>query len=144
MTHLPDPDFSPEFYQGTTSKRFLAWIIDVVLIFLVSGILVVFTAFLGALVWPILYLTVSFFYRTLTLASGSATWGMQFAGVELRDRFGHRFDFGTAILHTLGYLVSVSFPILQVVSVVVMLTSSRGQGLTDMILGTAAVNRRMA
>ena len=144
MNTLPDPDLAPEFYAGTTSKRFLAWIVDVVLIFIVSGLLVLFTFFLGALIWPVLSLAVAFIYRTLTLANGSATWGMRFAGVELRDRFGHKFDFGTALLHTLGYLISVSIPIIQVVSVVVMIGSQRGQGLTDMLLGTAAVNRRVA
>jgi len=144
MTHLPDPDMAPQFYAGTTSKRFLAWILDVVLIFIVSLVLSLLTLGLGFIIWAALYLTVSFLYRTLTLASGSATWGMQFAGVEIRDRFGSRLDFGGALLHTIGYLVSVTIPVLQLISIVIMLTSSRGQGATDMLLGTAAINRRLA
>ncbi|MEC8575989.1 MAG: RDD family protein, partial [Pseudomonadota bacterium] len=38
--------------------------------------------------------------------------------------------------------ISVAIPVLQVISVLMMLTSSRGQGLTDALLGTVMLNRR--
>ena len=62
--------------------------------------------------------------------------------ISLRDAYGRRLDFGLALLHTLGYTVSMSLPLIQIVSIVLMLSSERRQGLTDMALGTAMVNRR--
>ena len=47
-----------------------------------------------------------------------------------------------AFLHTLGYTVSIGMPLLQVISIVLMLTTERAQGLSDHVLGTVALNRR--
>ena len=105
-------------------------------------VLVPFTAFIGLFFLPLMFLVISFLYRWSTLASGSATWGMRLLAIELRDGNGDRLDGGTAFLHTLGYSVSIAFPLLQVVSVGLMLTGSRAQGLTDNVLGTVAINRR--
>jgi uncharacterized RDD family membrane protein YckC len=44
-------------------------------------------------------------------------------------------------LHTLGYSIAFSMVFVQVASIVLMLTTPRGQGLHDMVLGTAMVNR---
>ncbi|KIC20858.1 RDD family protein [Leisingera sp. ANG-Vp] len=142
MTALPDPDYQAEFYASVPAKRLVAWIIDSALIFGLSAATVVLTAFTGLLIWPLLYLAVGFAYRTVTIANGSATWGMRFAGIELRDSSGRRFDSGLAALHTAGYSLSLALPVLQVISVILMLTSSRGQGLTDHFLGTVMLNRR--
>lgn len=143
MTALPDPDFQAEFYASVPAKRLIAWIIDSILIFALSAGAVVLTAFTGLLIWPLLYLAVGFAYRTVTIANGSATLGMHFAGIELRDGEGQRMDSGTAALHTAGYTLSLALPVLQVISVILMLTSSRGQGLTDHFLGTVMLNRRV-
>ncbi|WP_291731736.1 RDD family protein [Leisingera sp. F5] len=142
MTALPDPDYQAEFYTSVPAKRLIAWIIDSILIFAISAAAVVLTAFTGLLIWPLLYLAAGFAYRTVTIANGSATWGMRFAGIELRDGSGQRLDSGLAALHTAGYSLSLALPVLQVISVILMLTSSRGQGLTDHFLGTAMLNRR--
>ncbi|MBI6629992.1 RDD family protein [Pontibaca salina] len=142
MTNLPDPDFQPQFYDGVPGKRLLAWIIDTILILLFCVITVILTAFVGAFVWPILVVSISFVYRTLTLASGSATWGMRFAGVEIRAADGAELDLLQAALHTLGYMISMALPIVQIVSIILMLTGARKQGLTDLVLGTVALNRR--
>jgi len=68
---------------------------------------------------------------------------MRLMTIEFRDREGHRFDAATAFLHTAGYAFSVITVPLQLVSVAMMVTTPRRQGLTDMILGTAAINRPM-
>ena len=143
MTALPDPDYQAEFYTSVPAKRLLAWIIDSIVIFALSAGAVVLTAFTGLFIWPLLYLAVGFVYRTVTIAGGSATWGMRFAGIELRDGSGQRFGSGLAALHTAGYSLSLALPVLQVISVILMLTSSRGQGLTDHFLGTVMLNRRV-
>ncbi|OBY24968.1 RDD family protein [Leisingera sp. JC1] len=143
MTALPDPDYQAEFYASVPAKRLIAWVIDSILIFTLSAGAVVLTAFTGLFIWPLLYLAVGFAYRTVTIANGSATWGMRFAGIELRDGEGRRMDSGMAALHTAGYSLSLALPVLQVVSVILMLTSARGQGLTDHFLGTVMLNRRV-
>lgn len=142
MTALPDPDYQPQFYASVPSKRLVAWVVDTVLTFAMCAIAVTLTAFVGLLIWPLMYLVLGFAYRTVTIANGGGTWGMRFAGIELRTADGSRPDLGMAALHTAGYTFSMAIPIVQVVSVVLMLTSAKGQGLTDAFLGTAMLNRR--
>lgn len=144
MSHLPDPYSQPQFYDGVPLRRLIAWCIDSLLILALSALVVVFTFFVGAFIWPLLYLVIGFAYRFVTIANGSATWGMRFAGVELRDALGARLDPGMALAHTAGYTISMALPVLQVISVVMMLTGARKQGLTDAVLGTVALNRRAA
>lgn len=143
MTALPDPDYQAEFYASVPSKRLLAWVVDSIVIFALSAAAVVLTAFTGLLIWPLLFLVIGFAYRTVTIAQGSATWGMRFAGIELRNGTGQRLDSTEAVLHTAGYSLSLAFPVLQVISVILMLTSARGQGLSDHLLGTVMLNRRV-
>ena len=142
MKHLPDPDTQAAFYDGVAIKRLLAWIVDTVLIVLVALAVVPFTAFTGIFFFPLLILVIGFIYRTTTMAGGSATWGMRLFAIEFRTMHGERFDLGTAFAHTLGYTLSVSIFPAQVVSIILMLTTARGQGLTDHVLGTVALNRR--
>ena len=144
MPHLPDPFNQSHFYQSVPGKRLIAWLIDLVLIVVICVLALPLTAFLGLFFWPVMLMVIGFAYRVVTLANGSATWGMRFAGVELRDAYGARFDLSLALAHTVGYTISFAFPILQVISVVMMLTGARGQGLTDAFLGTVALNRRAA
>jgi uncharacterized RDD family membrane protein YckC len=75
------------------------------------------------------------------LSGHSATWGMRLFNVAFLDRYGQRFDAATAFVHTLGYSLSMAFVIPQILSVALMLVSRRGQGLTDMVLGSVAINR---
>jgi uncharacterized RDD family membrane protein YckC len=91
--------------------------------------------------FPVLMLIVGFVYRVITIANGSATWGMRLMAIEFRRADGARFDLGAAFLHTLGYSISWAFPILQLISVVLMATTEKGQGLTDHVMGTVALNR---
>lgn len=142
MTHLPDPDTQPQFYDGVAIKRLLAWVVDTILIVLVAIAILPFTAFTGVFFFPFLMLVVGFMYRTITLAGGSATWGMRLFSIEFRTMHGERFDLGAAFAHTLGYSISIAMFPAQAVSIILMLTTARGQGLTDHVLGTVAMNRR--
>lgn len=140
---LPDPKTHAGFYKSIPSKRLFAWILDTILILLVSFLLVPFTAFTAVFFFPLMILIVGFIYRTATIAMGSATWGMRIANIELRDQKGDKFDTSLALLHTFGYSVCVAFPILQVISAIMILTTDRHQSLTDMVIGTAALNRKL-
>lgn len=141
MTHLPHPDHQPEFYDGVPLKRLIAWLVDTAVIAALSLIGLIFTAFTAIFFFALFYLIVGFVYRTATIAAGSATWGMRLAGIELRDAGGRPLDGGLALAHTLGYSVSIAFPVLQAISVLMMLLGARGQGLTDAVLGTVMLNR---
>ncbi|MCA3447677.1 MAG: RDD family protein [Rhodobacter sp.] len=140
-TTLPDPDHQAQFYADVPLKRALAWCVDAILIALVTVVVVLFTLFLGLFFLSVLYMTISFLYRTISLARHSATPGMRLMAIEFRDRTGARFDLGTAFLHTLGYTLTISTVLPQLLSMGLMLTTARGQGLTDLVLGTVAINK---
>ena len=141
--NLPDPMVQPEFYDSVTVKRGLAWVVDAALILMLVVPVVVMTAFIGLFFLPFLFFLTGFVYRVATLTGGSATWGMRLMSIEFRDSRGEHFDFSQAFMHTLGYTVSISVFPLQLISVAMMFLTERGQGLTDMLLGTVAINRRM-
>ena len=111
MPHLPDPSRQPQFYASVPTKRLIAWLIDLVLTVVLCVLVLPLTAFLGLFFWPLMLLVIGFAYRVVTLATGSATWGMRFAGVELRDAQGARLDLSLALAHTVGYSVSFAIPI---------------------------------
>ncbi|EEE37716.1 RDD family protein [Rhodobacteraceae bacterium KLH11] len=142
MTHLPDPDSQPEFYQSVATKRFFAWLFDIAFISLLCTVAILLTFGLGFFILALIYAVISFVYRVVTIANGSATLGMRFMGIELRDAFGARMDTGKAIAHTAGYFVSMAIPVLQIISVIMMMTNARNQGLTDTFLGTVMINQR--
>jgi uncharacterized RDD family membrane protein YckC len=138
---LPDPVYQSEFYADVPLKRALAWIVDSIVIGLAALLIVPLTAFTALFFLPLLFLAVSFVYRTLTLAGASATWGMRLMAIEFRDHRGERFDLPTAALHTLGYILTFSTILPQLLSMALMAFGPRGQGLTDLVLGSVAINR---
>ncbi|MFZ5961358.1 RDD family protein [Thalassococcus sp. BH17M4-6] len=141
-SHLPDPAHQPEFYATVPVKRAMAWVFDTLVTMALVVPAVVMTAFIGLFFLPVLYFTVGFIYRVLTIAGGSATWGMRLMSIELRDAQGQRFDLGQAFAHTAGYTFSLLVAPLQLVSAIFMCVTDRGQGLTDLALGSVMINRR--
>ena len=141
---LPDPDDCAELYADTLVKRGLAWVVDVILITLLSLLALPLTLFTTLFWFPLLYASVGFAYRVIGLARHSATPGMRLLAVEFRDHDGRRFDLGHAFAHVAGYTVSLTLFPVQLVSIVLMATTPKGQGLTDLVLGSAAINRSAA
>jgi hypothetical protein len=138
---LPDPEYQSEFYEGVPFKRGIAWVIDTLLTGVLTALIVPFTAFTALFFLPALYIMVNAAYRWVSLSSSSATPGMRLAAIELRRADGRLFDASTAFLHTLGYVVSIAMVLPQIVSVALMMISPRGQGLTDHVLGSVAINK---
>lgn len=138
---LPDPEIQHEFYDDVPVKRLVAFVVDTVLIALICVAVLPFTAFTGIFFFPFLMMVVGFAYRVITLTNASATPGMRLTAIEFRTALGQPFDLSTAFLHTLGLTVSFGVPLLQLISVVLMATTPRGQGLSDRVLGTVALNR---
>ncbi|MCG3266365.1 RDD family protein [Yoonia sp. I 8.24] len=128
-------------FTGVVVKRGIAWVFDMIAIGIICTLALPFTAFTGIFFFPFLMLVIGFFYRWITIANGSATWGMRMVGITLRDVYDHPLSSQTAFFHTLGYSISICVAPLQLISVILMLVSPQAKGLTDYLLGTYAVNR---
>lgn len=144
-TALPDPTTEIRFYRGATTKRLLAFVIDVLVAAalgaaatLLVGVATLGVAFLLAL--PVMAAT-DFLYRWASIARWSATPGMALLGVELRRADGRPLDMLDALAHTTLYWIFVASGILQLVSVAMMAATPQGRGLHDAILGTVLINR---
>lgn len=142
--HTPDPHTQPEFYADVPTKRLLAWLVDTLIIGIISVLILPFTAFIGLLFFPFLMLAIGLAYRTVTISRHSATWGMRLFAIEFRTLAGQRFDPTMAFWHSAMLTGSFVFPLIQLASIVMMLTGERGQGLSDHLLGTVVLNRRAA
>ena len=140
----PDPQAQPDFYKDVPLKRLMAWAVDAILTIIACLVILPFTFFTAIFFFPLLFLVVGFVYRMVTLANGSATWGMRLFAIELRTSQGMPLDLGAAFCHTLGYTISWAVAPLQLISMVLMATTERGQGLSDHMVGTVMINRRAA
>src|SRR5690606_28798704 len=133
-TGLPEHDRQAGLYPGIQPEGVYAWNEE-----LSVGVLITGAISLVRIVWLFVFaatwLVVGCCCRPITLTTPSPTWGHRLMGIQFRDSTGRKFDLGTAGLHTLGYLLSMSFLLPQIVSVVLMLTGARGQSLTDVVLG---------
>lgn len=141
---LPDPINNREFYSDVPTKRLLAFIVDSILIGLITVVLIPLTAFTALFFLGALVFVVALIYRSVSLANRSATPGMRLMGIEFRTHLGEGLTGGLAFVHTLLFLMSLAFVFPQVISVILMLTGQRRQGLSDHFLGTAVINRSAA
>jgi uncharacterized RDD family membrane protein YckC len=146
-TGHPNPDTHSDFYDGVAPKRLFAWLIDLGFTVVIAApfmlpILLVSVVFIFPIVLiPVIWAVTSFVYLWSTLSNQSATWGMRIMAIELRADDGQRLSSGTAFMHTLGTALSFGFPLVQAISMLFMATGDKGQGITDMVLGTAMLNR---
>lgn len=138
---LPDPVHEKAFYSAVTLKRGVACLIDVGLIFILAVIILPFTAFTALFFFPVFMTIVGFLYRWSTLSRKSATWGMRFMAIQLREKDGLKLTGTTALLHVAGFYISLAVFPLGLISAALMILRGQGQGLTDMLLGTAMINR---
>ncbi len=140
-TGLPDPELDSQFYENVPSRRLLAWVIDGGITFLLTVLVSVFTLTIGFWIFPFLWMIIGVIYRTMTISTASATIGMRIAGIEFRDRAGHRLTSGTAFFHTVIFTVASFTLVLQLLSLGMILMTRYHQSLSDMLLGTTAINR---
>lgn len=140
----PVAEFDPGFFEGVLGKRALAWIMDSIAILGLVVLVLPLTLFSGVLFLPVLYLFLGLIYRWVTVARIGATPGMWLLGLELRRRDGARLDPALAFQHALGFTISFTVFPLQLLSIGLMLTSDHKTGLSDILLGTVAINRPMS
>ncbi|MEM8793092.1 MAG: RDD family protein [Pseudomonadota bacterium] len=145
---LPDPERDPQFYEGVPLRRFTAGLIDSVLILGLMGIVLALGLIVGALTLGLglviafgLFFVTGFLYRFIMVSRFSATVGMAFTGIVLRDRQGDQLDSATALTHTAGYYVTLFIPALLLGGWVLMGTIPHRRLMHDLPLGTTAINR---
>ena len=145
MPGLPDPDLAPQFYEGVPMRRLAAWLVDAAVVLVIGVPLALLFGLLtlgfGFALFPAIVGGTGLLYRTLTLASGSATWGMRFTGIEFRRHDGTRLDPLFAMLHTAVSAIVLGVVVLQVVSCGTIVWTRYRQSLADIVLGTTAINR---
>lgn len=147
---LFDPALRPELFRGVLTRRFFAFLVDLVVLAIPIALGVIFIAVFGLLTlglgwmlfWLVSPLSViwAILYYGLTLGGPhSATVGMRMMDLELRTFSGERGYFLLGAAHAVLYWISVS--VLTPLIVLVGLFNRRRQLLHDLVLGTVIVNR---
>ena len=132
-------------YAGVRTRRVFAWLIDYIVIGLLTipfAILVlllgILTLGLGWTLFSVLVPAVAAVYVWSTLGGrDQATWGMKMMGVRLERLDGTRIDGLTAVVHTV--LFWAGNVILTPLVLLVTLFSDRKRTLHDLLLGTVVV-----
>jgi len=146
--HAYFPDKQPELFDGVLGQRFIAFLLDAVIIlsmtfvgWLVLAVLGVLTFGLAWLLLGLVFPVVALGYTGLTLGGpGSATIGMRMVGVEMRTWYGAPMYFVLAVVHAVLFWVSIS--VLTPFILLVGLFNDRRRLLHDFLIGTVVINKR--
>ena len=144
---LPDPQTAPELFESLLTRRALAFLVDIVLIGLMTGVLALvglvlgfFTLGLGWLALPIVIPLAILGYYAATLGGPSrATIGMNLMDLVLTPTRGRPLDGWQILIHPLVFWITVwvAWPI----SLVVALLTPRREMVHDLIAGTLMLRR---
>ncbi len=155
IEHIPewgDPWGHPRYYMGITARRIYAYLLDLVVVALLTGMAFVAAVILGALsfglLWPALLVLLSLVpigYHTLTIAGRrSATLGMRAAGIKVMsvaagaEQNGGRPTLFQAMIQTVGFYGSIAATCTLIL--VVALFNPRRRAVHDFLAGTVVVN----
>ncbi|MBB5051515.1 putative RDD family membrane protein YckC [Afipia massiliensis] len=144
-----DPWLQPELFRGVLTKRFFAFLIDLVILSIPIILAVIFVTLFGivtlGLGWFLFWLISPFsviwalLYYGMSLGGpNGATVGMRMMDIEMRTWTGERPYFILGAVHAVLYWVSVSF--LTPLVLLVGLFNGRRRLLHDIVLGTVFIN----
>jgi uncharacterized RDD family membrane protein YckC len=147
--HALDPEAQPELFRGVLTRRFFAFLIDLVVIGVPIVLGLIFIALFGLLTlglgWLLFWLVSpmsiiwAILYYGLSLGGPhSATVGMRVMDLQMRTWTGEPGYFLLGAAHAVLYWISVS--VLTPFIVLVGLFSRRRQLLHDLVLGTVVIN----
>jgi uncharacterized RDD family membrane protein YckC len=147
--HAYDPAANPELFEGVLPRRFVAFVIDLVILaipLIVAWIFIfvlgIVTLGLGWLLYhlmpPISVLWALFYYGSTLGGPASATIGMRAMDIEMRTWYGAPSYFVLGAVHAVVYWISVS--VLTPLILVVGFFNSRGRLLHDILVGTVFIN----
>ncbi len=107
----------PRATEGTMGRRLVAYLVDIVVLFILGAVLAVAISILGVLtlglgwlLFPVLGIPVAVLYNAVTISGSSqATIGMRMAGLRVLDAStGGRVSFVAAAVHALLFYVFVA------------------------------------
>ena len=147
--HAFDPWLQPELFRGVLTRRFLAFLIDLVVLAIPVILACVFIAVFGvvtlglgwALFWlvsPASVIWALVYYGASLGGPHSATIGMRVMDLELRTWYGAPGYFVLGAMHAVLFWVSIS--VLSPLVVLVGLFNGRRRLLHDIVLGTVVIN----
>jgi uncharacterized RDD family membrane protein YckC len=147
--HAFDPLGQPELFRGVLTRRFFAFLIDLVVLSIPVILAVVFIAVFGivtlglgwALFWlvsPASVIWALVYYGASLGGPHSATIGMRMMDLEMRTWYGAPGYFVLGAMHAVVFWVSVS--LLTPAILLVGLFNGRRRLLHDIILGTVIIN----
>jgi uncharacterized RDD family membrane protein YckC len=147
--HAFDPDLQPELFRGVLTRRFFAFLIDLVVLsvpvilgYLFIAVFGLITLGLGWalfwLAWPATIVWAIVYYGSCFGGPHSATVGMRVMDLELRTWYGAPGYFVLGATHAVLFWVSISF--LSPLVLLVGLFNRRRRLLHDVILGTIIIN----
>jgi uncharacterized RDD family membrane protein YckC len=146
LPHAFDPVAQGRLFDGVLGKRFMAFLVDVVivsLLWIVAGLAVfvlgVLTLGLAWLLFGAIFAIVGLGYNAVTIGGpNAATIGQRLMGLEVRMWFGGRVSPIIAAFHALLFWLSLTifFPIL-----LWPLFDSRKRCLHDILAGVVVTNR---
>jgi uncharacterized RDD family membrane protein YckC len=144
--HAFDPVTQPELFQRVIRKRFVAFIVDAIIILVLTGLAYVLVAVLGILTLGLAWLLfglvfplVALGYNAFTIGgSNSATVGQRMMGLTVPMWFGGKVSPLIAAFHALLFWLSlvIFFPIL-----LWCFFDSRKRFLHDILAGIMVINR---
>ncbi|NVO14091.1 MAG: RDD family protein [Rhodoplanes sp.] len=144
-----DPFLEPELFEGVLPRRVIAFMIDVVVLFVPVVAFTIFVFLFGivtlglgwALYWLLGPATVvwALVYYGMTLGGPeSATLGMRMVDLEMRTSYGSPSYFVLGAVHAVVFWVSVSA--LSPLVLLVCFFNHRRRLLHDILLGTVVIN----
>ena len=147
--HAYDPVANPELFDGVLARRIVAFVIDVVIIFVPVVFASIFIFMFGivtlglgwALFWLVSPATViwALLYYGSTLGSpASASLGMRVMEIELRTWYGAPCYFVLGAVHPIVFWITVS--VLTPLVLLVGFFNERQRLLHDIVLGTVVIN----
>jgi uncharacterized RDD family membrane protein YckC len=148
--HAFDPYLHPELFRGVLTRRFFAFLIDLVVLSIPVILACLFIAVFGivtlGLGWALFWLVspASIVWALVYFGASlggphSATLGMRVMDLEMRTWYGAPGYFVLGAMHAVLFWVSVSF--LTPLVVLVGLFNGRRRLLHDILLGTVVINR---
>jgi uncharacterized RDD family membrane protein YckC len=144
---LPSPATSPELFEGILRRRVAAYIIDMVLVTLLTGFVLFGLGIAGLVTFGISWVLMIFafpavliFYYASTLGSSSrATIGMKQMDIVLTPTRSRPLNGWRAIFHYAAFWIAGA--LFTPAIVVVGLFTQRRQLLHDLVVGTLMVRR---
>ena len=147
--HAFDPDLQPELFRGVLTRRFFAFLIDLVVLsvpvilgYLFIAVFGLITLGLGWalfwLAWPATIVWAIVYYGACFGGPHSATVGMRVMDLELRTWYGAPGYFVLGAMHAVLFWISVSM--LTPLVLLLGLFNSRRRLPHDIILGTIVIN----